>query len=327
MDATRHLDLKGFSACADAKGMETTQDVLHPHRNPQRSALAAVVGVMLCSTVAPALGQGGFAERQEQRRKESWYFSQHLGAKSESARQDVLYRFYRSQAHNPRPRLEPFVFGLGATVLARDFATSGVVDGTSGGTLGASDTARREGFRSAGYGGELYFNDFVSGILGIPTLNIVPGVRAERLEDDGSSANRVTTSWGPSLRLFGSNAQDTALFLSYRNTRRDALGERYQAWHWLGGGRIYLLPVLAGEGEAQFSETFWPGRPDARAKRASWWAGGYLEVSVVRAGFRYSFEEYSRADGVDAFSAAGSHDDAPHLRREERRAVYIGISY
>lgn len=278
--------------------------------------------VSLCVSMlsaGPAFGQGaasgGIAERQAERRKEGWYFSDHLGLKSESARQDVLYRFYQSQGRKTRPRVEPFVYGLGSTAVAKASMENTPQTTTLSNETSALAVPPRRAFTSAGFGGEVFFNHFVSGLLGVPTLNIVPGVRGERVEDASNPENAVTTAWGPTVRLFGANAQDTALFLSYRNTRRSVLGLSYAAWHWQGGGRIYLLPMLAAEGEGVFNESFLQGKASPVARRSGWWAGGYVEFSIVRAGYRFGKEEFRM------------HGDDARALREERRILYVGLAY
>jgi hypothetical protein len=254
-----------------------------------------------------AAGQGGLSERQTERRKEGWYFSDHLSAKSQSARQDVLYRFYQSQNKKTRPRVEPFVFGLGSTAVAKGAVESPNVSGLA--------SPARRAFTSSGFGGEVFFNHFVSGLLGVPTLNIVPGLRGERVEEPANPDNKVAVGWGPTVRLFGANAQDTALFLSYRNTRRSVLGEAYNAWHWQGGGRVYVLPALAAEGEGIFNESFLQGKASALARRSGWWAGGFVEFSVVRVGYRFSKEHYH------------IHGEDNRRIQEERRTLYLGLVY
>lgn len=266
-----------------------------------------------------ALAQASFSARQGEKRKEGWYFSDHLTAKSESARQDVIYRFYQSQAKKNRPRLEPFVYGLGSTGIAHgSLQTSQSPHFRTAQQASSSADAvapPKRSFASSGFGGEIFFNHFVSGFLGVPTLNIVPGVRGERVEDGSNPDNKVSVHWGPSVRLFGAHGQDTALFLSYRNTRRSVLGEKFEAWHWQGGGRFYFFPALAAEGEGLFNEDFLKGKASSLAGLSGWRAGGYLEFSVVRMGYRFSREVY-RMKGTD-----------PRKVREERRSVYLGIAY
>ena len=263
-----------------------------------------LVWILVSVLVPEARAQGGFGQRQDERRKESWYFTDHLGAKAESSRQDVLYRFYQSQGKKPRPRVEPFIYGIGAAATSK--ATGTATEVTPG--------TERAALTSAGFGGELFFNNFVSGTLGIPTLNIVPGVRGERTEDTSNPSNGFTGSWGPAVRLFGANAQDTALFLSYRNTRRSLLGEKYAAWHWQGGARFYIFPMLAIEGEGIANEGFVRSKTSPLAVRKGWSAGGYLEFAALRAGFRYGVEDFRFREGARSL-------------REERRSVYVGIAY
>lgn len=269
-----------------------------PGRSLRRLAMAT-----LCA-FAPSIAQAQAAPgaRRAERGKESWYFSDYLARKGESARLDALYRFYQGERRKPKPRLEPTIEAFAYTQHAREWDSWG--DGR----------ASRGSHRGAGASGEIWANDFVSGLLGIPTLTIVPGVRGERREDTGNPRNTVAVGWGPSLRLFGANQQDSALFATYRNTRRSVLGQPYDGWAWDAGGRLYLFPFLAAEGEAVLDEGSVRGKPSRLAARSGFRGGGYLEWGIVRAGFRFAREEYRLREGGARL-------------REDRREIVLGLSY
>jgi hypothetical protein len=232
-------------------------------------------------------------QRGEERKKESWYFTDYLSHKSESGRLDLLYRFYRGQAKKPKPRLEMSLEGLAQEKETRPIGNKN----------------RAFGVRADGW-----IVDVFSALTGLPTLNVVPGVRLERLEENDNPFNRVAVRWGPSVRLFGVNQQDTALFFSHLNTRRSVQGEKFSSWAYFGGGRIYLAPFLAVEGGSFFSEKALRGKPSPLAEQRGFEVASFLEVAAVRAGFRYEEESFHLRQSQS-------------LVREKRPQVFLGISY
>lgn len=261
---------------------------------------------------AESSGSGGIKgrlqHRQAEREDERWFFSDYLASKQKSQRLDLLYRLYTAPGQGKGPRVEPYFYGLGSAGSERTDTTS--VTGAESQTSSSSAAVR-----TAGYGGVIYFNNFVSGLTGFSTVNIVPGVSGERREESLDSGKRVALIWGPGVRLFAKNQQDSGLFLNYRNIRRQAFGMQSQAWLWEAGAKLYLMPALCLEGQAFFNESFLRGKPWSMAKiEGSAW-GGYFEFQMIRIGLKSERMRLVERNAAPMASVTSSES------RAERRTI------
>jgi hypothetical protein len=199
-------------------------------------------------------------QRQNDRDTERWSLSTYFTEKNKLKQADLLIRFY-SNGKGPKsgPRLEPFVYGLWYNGLESDGST----------------------WEGVGYGGNLYFNNFISGIFKIPTPNIVPGVFGEHREEVARGVSRIDT-YGPSLRFFGRNQQDSALFINLKDTQRDLEGHFYEEWNWEAAAVLYIAQNLRIEGSWLFSNDDWPAFPSNYAKQSGFKLGGGIEIGIFR---------------------------------------------
>lgn len=239
-------------------------------------SMTAMVGLWLAPTAAWSQGKGAW-ERGRERTKASWTFNDWVADRNASRRLDLLYRFYTAAGEREAPRVEPFLYAAGHT---------GTRDGA--------------GERGIGYGAALHFNHFVSGLTGLPTLNMVPGVFGERGETTSLPAKsniRLRETWGGSLRLFARNQQDTAITIAYRNLRRnDVFTKNFRAWSWEVQGRFLLLPALAAEGGLLVDEDLVRGKPSPVARRRYHTYGGSVEFAMFRLGARIEKESFLERD-------------------------------
>lgn len=211
----------------------------------------------------------------------------------------MLIRFYSDgKGDKNRPRLEPFVYGLWYNGLESD--------GTS--------------FEGVGYGASLYFNNFISGIFKIPTPNIVPGVFGEHREEVDRGVSRID-SFGPSLRFFGRNQQDSALFLNLKNTQRDLRGQYFEEWNWEAAAVFYIAQSLRVEGSWLFSNDDWQAFPSSYAKQSGFKIGGGIEIGVLRISGFFEKTYFTIKDQNNTTNPSGvtTFD-------EIRRVVQVGIS-
>lgn len=238
-------------------------------------------------------------QRQNDRNAERWSLSTYFTEKNKLKQSDFLIRFYSDgkEAKNG-PRLEPFIYGLWYNGLESNGKT----------------------WEGVGYGGSIYFNNFVSGVFKIPTPNIVPGAFGEHREEVARGVSRIDT-FGPSLRFFGRNQQDSALFINLKNTQRDLQSHYYEEWNWEAAAVIYLAQNLRVEGSWLFSNDDWQAFPSSYAKQNGFKVGGGIEIGILRlSGF---FEKNSftikHPNCVENPMAVKSFD-------EIRRVIQLGIS-
>jgi hypothetical protein len=199
-------------------------------------------------------------QRQNERDTERWSLSTYFTEKNKLKQADFLIRFYSDgKAPKNGPRIEPFIHGLWYNGLESDGST----------------------WEGVGYGGSLYFNNFISGIFKIPTPNIVPGVFGEHREEVLRGVSRIDT-YGPSLRFFGRNQQDSALYINLKNTQRDLEGQYYEEWNWEAAAVLYIAQNLRVEGSWLFSNDDWIAFPSNYAKQSGFKVGGGIEIGIVR---------------------------------------------
>ena len=238
-------------------------------------------------------------QRQKDRDTERWSLSTYFTEKNRLKQADYLIRFYSDgKGAKNGPRLEPFVYGLWYNGLASDGST----------------------WDGVGYGGSLYFNNFISGIFKIPTPNIVPGVFGEHREEVARGVSRIDT-YGPSLRFFGRNQQDSALFINLKDTQRDLEGQFYEEWNWEAAAVLYIAQNLRVEGSWLFSNDDWPAFPSSYAKQSGFKIGGGIEIGIFRiSGF---FEKNSFTIINPNYTA---NPNALKSFDEIRRVVQVGFS-
>lgn len=237
-------------------------------------------------------------QRQGDRNSERWSLSTYFTEKNKLKQSDFLIRFYSDGKGKNGPRIEPFVYGLWYNGLESDGSTW-------------------EGF---GYGGNLYFNNFISGIFKIPTPNIVLGAFGDHREEVARGVSRIDT-FGPSLRFFGRNQQDSAIFINLKDTQRTLQGQYYEEWNWEAATVLYIAQNLRIEGSWLFSNDDWPAFPSTYAKQSGFKIGGGIEIGILRiSGF---FEKNS-------FTMINPNLTAnPTILKsfdEIRRVVQVGIS-
>jgi hypothetical protein len=227
-------------------------------------------------------------KRQEERKKEKWYFAEHLGAKKESQRLDLLYRFFLGQ-RQPQARVELVGYGVGVALLQTQ-------------TLAESSSEQR--VTGAGYGGRLAFNHFIAALTGWRTPNIVPTVFGETVETaarSSSEAGRMQT-FGAGVRLFGQNPEDTALYADYARRRFTLIHEKsildsevqlldpgtYESWVVDLTAQLYLLPSLALVGGWVLPESVVMGHEASPRYRLREFRGGVqLDIFFMRLGYEY----------------------------------------
>lgn len=236
--------------------------------------------------------------RQNERNSERWSLSTYFTERAKLKQSDLLIRFYSDGSGKNRPRIEPFAYGLWYNGLLSDGST----------------------WEGIGYGGSLYFNNFISGIFKIPTPNIVPGVFGEHREEMSRNISRID-SYGPSLRLFGRNQQDSALFINLKNTQRDLQGQYYEEWNWETAAVIYIAQNIRLEGSWLFSNDDWPAFSSSYAKQSGFKLGGGIEIGFFRvSGF---FEKNSFIIKNPNYTL---NPNALKSFDEIRRVIQVGIS-
>jgi len=237
-------------------------------------------------------------ERQFERDSERWTLATNFTS-GKNKNSDLLLRLFNDgKSSKSGPRLEPYLYGFWYKGLQND--------GTA--------------WEATGYGGFLYFNNFISGIFSITTPNIVLGIIAES-RDERKKNNGIITSYGPSLRLFGLNQQDTALYLNFKQTQRLLQGVAYQEWNWEAAAVIYLAHNLRVEGSWLFSNSDWQASPSNFAEQKGFKIGGGIEIGILRIDGFYERTMYTIKDPTalaDA-SKAQPFDEA-------RQVIKIGIS-
>lgn len=236
--------------------------------------------------------------RQNERNSERWSLSTYFTERAKLKQSDLLIRFYSDGSGKNRPRIEPFAYGLWYNSLLSDGST----------------------WEGIGYGGSLYFNNFISGIFKIPTPNIVPGVFGEHREEMSRNISRID-SYGPSLRFFGRNQQDSALFINLKNTQRDLQGQYYEEWNWETAAVIYIAQNIRLEGSWLFSNDDWPAFSSNYAKQSGFKIGGGIEIGFFRvSGF---FEKNSFNIKNPNYTL---NPNALKSFDEIRRVIQVGIS-
>lgn len=279
-------------------------------------SLGVLAGALWTGAAFAQGGGGGLGERQKDREATRWYFTDVMGAKRQSKNLDLLYRFYVSEREKPKPRLEPTFLGVGGTGWARmtDPADSGGVTGGNAapGAAPESDGTKRS-FTSVGFGGSVFFNNFIVGTLGIPMPNLTLGVDGFRREETHEGRRSDVVSYAPSLRLFGKHQQDSALFVNYRYLARDVFSERFKAWAWEGAARFYLFPQLCAEGSYLVPEERLKGASSDVATLGAHSYGGYMEFYMFRLGVRAEFTRFE-------------HRESGRVLVEERTMGFLGFS-
>ena len=237
-------------------------------------------------------------ERQFERDSERWTLTTNFTSGKNKNTGLLLRLFNDGKSSKSGPRLEPYLYGFWYKGLQND--------GTA--------------WEATGYGGFLYFNNFISGIFSITTPNIVLGIIGES-RDERKKSNGMITSYGPSLRLFGLNQQDTALYLNFKHTQRLLQGVAYQEWNWEAAAVIYLAHNLRVEGSWLFSNSDWRASPSNFAEQKGFKIGGGIEIGILRIDGFYERTMYTIKDPTalaDA-SKAQPFDEA-------RQVIKIGIS-
>ncbi|KAB8033736.1 hypothetical protein [Fluviispira multicolorata] len=243
-------------------------------------------------------GGGGSSitlKRQSDRNNERWSLSTFIFERNKLKESDLLIRFYTSGKDSKNtPRLEPFVNGI----WYNGFETNG-------------DT-----WEGAGYGGSLYFNNFISGTFKIPTPNIVLGIIGEHREEVSHGISHFDT-YGPSLRFFGRNQQDSAIYLNLKNTQRQLENQYYEEWNWEAAAVIYLAQGLRVEGSWLFPNSDWMAFPSNYAAQKGFKIGGGIEIGILRiSGF------YENTN----FEIKNPAANARQFFNETRRIIQIGLS-
>lgn len=238
-------------------------------------------------------------KRQEERKKEKWYFSEHLDAKKESKRLDLLYRFFLGQ-REPRARVELIAYGLG--VAARQSHT-------------AADSSTEHMVTGLGYGGRLAFNNFAAALTGWRTPNIVPNVFGEALETEAneSSSSVRMQSFGGGLRFFGNNPEDTALYADYARRRFALVAEKapsllgrdaydpgtYESWVVDLSAQLYLFPSLGLTGGLVLPESVAAGHETSPLYELTEYRGGaQLDIILIRLGYEYVQRTFEPKDAM-----------------------------
>lgn len=266
-------------------------------------------------------GSGAFADegwtldirkRQEERRKEKWYFSEHLNFKNESNRLDLLYRLLLGQ-REPRARVELIAYGLGVAVRQ---------------THEAAYSSQEHVVTGLGYGGRLALNNFVAVLTGWRLPNVVPNVFGEAIETEksGSSSSVRVQRFGAGLRFFGSNPEDTALYADYARRRLALVAEKspsvlggdgydpgtYESWVVDLSAQLYLFPSLGLTGGWVLPKRFVSGHETSPVYELSEIRGGaQLDLSLIRLGYEHAQRIFKPKEGT----AAGQVKQVEHLVR------------
>ncbi len=258
-------------------------------------------------------GSGGaLSGRQKERDDQKWSFSSYLGNKGKLKEQDLLYRFYTSSDKKNSARVEPLFFGLGGV---GDFTEKNSLE-TLPEEMDSSEENLPENnkFTGIGYGGSVYFNNFISSLGKFTTPNFVLGMRGEQWEEKKATKSPVRLTWGPSIRFFARHQQDTAIFLNYLQHKRQVFQKEYDAWEWEAQGILYLGPGLGAEGSYVFSEKQFKGKPSELATRKAYSYGGFFELGMFRFGGRFSRDSFvSKENPADSLT-------------ETRRILYLALS-
>ncbi|BBH52965.1 hypothetical protein [Fluviispira sanaruensis] len=234
-------------------------------------------------------------KRQNDRDSERWSLSTFFFERNKLKQSDLLIRFYTSGKDSKNsPRLEPYVYGNWYNGFDTDGST----------------------WEGSGGGGSIYFNNFISGIFKVTTPNLVLGVFGDHREELSRGVSKID-SFGPSIRLFGRNQQDSALFLNLRNTQRRLEGQYFEEWNWEAGAVIYIAQALRIEGSWLFSNDDWRAFPSTYAAQQGYKVGGGIEIGILRiSGF---FENNS-------FTIKNPAANARQNFNESRRVVQVGLS-
>ena len=266
------------------------------------------VAVFLCFYEAKSFAQmKDIGQRQKVRRQEGLYFSDYLTAKNKNFHQDLLYRFYTSQNSKPTPRIEPYFYGLGFTGT----------EVTNSNDLAQNKIVNNDAVKGTGYGGAVYFNNFVAGVTGWAMPNFVLGVAGERREGVRNEKSDLHLSWVGSVRFFAQNQQDTAFFINYRNNRRNLFGQAFQEWSWEVSSKVYLFPGLALEGASLIAQDILPGKASQFASHTAFGVGGFIEIQMFRLGMRLERENFKETKSATSQN---------RIANDERRMIYLGTS-
>jgi hypothetical protein len=237
----------------------------------------ALFGIFLFNFSAHANGQSatgksGFLERSAARKQKSWYFLDHLGFKQQSADSDLLYRFYTAKNAKEGPRIESIFWGSFSSFQGNR-------------SLGLGT--------GYGYAGRMFFNHFVSGTTGLPTLNIVPGVQASRSVRSFTKEKEEILTWGPSLRFFGLSHQDSQVRISLLQNINKGKTFASKAWRFEVAGEFFLSPWLAFSGHGYLPRAKYGPKPSSSDHYEKWAAGGFLELGPLRLGYEYVDERFA----------------------------------
>lgn len=240
-------------------------------------------------------------KRQEERKQEKWYFAEHLGHKSASARQDVMYRFFLGK-REPKPRLELIAFAKGVAGLQERRGED------------TPEIGNGERFHGIGYGARLAFNNFLAAATGLPTLNMVPNLFADVLDlsSSGSIAPSTNSTVGGGFRLFGLNPEDSAVYLDYSrreislvtspvylNPSADHLSRAvFRGWVGSLSAQFYLFPILALQGGLVLPENIISGHDVSQDfTLEEFHYGGQLDLSMFRLEYTHSQRKFSPKQG------------------------------
>lgn len=235
-------------------------------------------------------------EREKEREREKWYFTDHLSGKSRSSKLDLLYKFFLG-SRSPRPRVE---------------LAGGVVGELTRINLGVEAGSIGLGRQGVGYGGRIAFNNFVSGLTGLRTLNIVPNFSARLVESRFGSAElgfSDTNSFvsdsdriAGGFRLMGENLADSAFYVDYERRRARLLRSsdglnlnvtQFESWLVNVRAEIYLFPALAFTGSAVLDDKMVESHhvsPTHSLHEFSF--GGHLDLSMFRISYEYIERDY-----------------------------------
>lgn len=257
-----------------------------------------LLNIFFSSTNATAQGSKfGFspAKRQNERDNERWSLSTFLFERNKLKSSDLWIRFFTNGNDSKNyPRLEPFAYGLWYNGFD-------------------NNNPYWEGY---GYGANVYFNNFISGLFKVSTPNIVLGVFGEVREEVPRKVYPIS-SYGPSLRFFGRNQQDSAFFINLKNTQRKILGTAYEAWNYEVGLVLYLLQGLRAEAAWVFSNKELLAFPSSLADQSGFKIGGGIELGILRiSGF---FEKTT-------FTLSNPDITYGKNLNETRRIVQVGIT-
>jgi hypothetical protein len=224
---------------------------------------------------AAAFGQKDPMQKSEERKKNSWYFADHLGLKQKSSDLDLLYRFYTAQGKSDGPEIESVFWGSFSTFRGNRQSGPGT---------------------SVSYGATLFLDNFVSGLTGLPTLNVVPGIQGARQIRTFKSEDEEVLVWGPTVRFFGVSQQDSQFRFSYLQVHNLGTEFPYKAWRFQLEGDIFLSPWLALTGKGYLPQARYGPKTSKVDIFEAWSAGVFTEVGPLRFGYNYTDERYARSE-------------------------------